>query len=271
MQCTRPVPERCKTGPIDVVYRPCGVCPACKQNKSRDWAYRLYCEQRLHEKSVFVTLTYDDEHIERLKLSPRGLYSLDKAELQGFMKRLRGNYGKPLRYYGIGEYGGKSCRPHYHLIVFGLGEEDLRVIQKSWEFGFVYVGSVTPRSVSYVARYCTKKIFKDSLDYEAECILPEFSLQSLKPGIGFGAIDKAIRRTKDGRYFGWFNGSRIRVPRYFLEKIRTDLERLKGRRFAVDSEDKIVQAYEESGKDRFAEQMQAERNVISKRSNRKKL
>lgn len=271
MRCTRPVLERCKTGPIEVLYRPCGKCPACLSNKAQEWVYRLYAESKLHAKSVFVTLTYDKENIKRLKPGYDGLYSLDKRELQNFMKRLRKIANDPIRFYGVGEYGGTTYRPHYHLIVFGLGPEDESLIQRAWSFGFISVGSVSPSSIAYVARYCTKKLFKYELDYKRENILPEFSLMSRNPGIGLGAIDKAVKKNEEGLYYVWFNGRRTRVPKYFADKIRSAYEIAVGRNRAQQENDSRINSYEQSGKSQFLEELQAERNTLARQGLRKKL
>lgn len=271
MKCTRPVYERCKTGPIEVIQRPCGKCPSCLANKAQEWVYRLYAEQKLHEKSCFVTLTYDESNINRLKLSPTGLYSLDKKELQNFMKRLRKNLSAQIRFYGVGEYGGQTHRPHFHLILFGLSPEDESLIQKAWPFGFISVGSVSPSSIAYVARYCTKKLYGDKLDYTANGVLPEFALMSRNPGIGLGAIDKAVRRSHEGTYFGWFNGTRTAIPRYFKDKIRSAYEVAVGRIRFQQEQDEIRDKYDLSGKSEFLEQIQAEKNTLARQGLRKKL
>lgn len=71
----------------------------------------------------FVTLTYDDEH---LPLSPSGLPTLRYSDVQKFLKRLRTNSGQKFRYFAASEYGDRTQRPHYHLIIYGLDIPDLR-------------------------------------------------------------------------------------------------------------------------------------------------
>lgn len=271
MKCTRPVLERCKTGPVEIVERPCGKCPACLASRAQEWTYRLFAESKLHKKSCFVTLTYDDEHIGRLRLSPTGIYSLSKKELQDFHKRLRKNLSQLIRFYGVGEYGGTTKRPHFHDIIFGLGVEDRREIERAWQFGFVSVASVTPASMAYVARYCTKKLFGDSLDYKAEDIQPEFSLMSNRPGIGFNAIDKGVRRTSDGNIFCWYQGKRIGVPKYFKDKLRNSYESYVSRLKAVRDRDSELAIIESTGRDEFSEQMQSEKNQLARCKPRRKL
>lgn len=269
MRCTRPVLERCKTGPIEVVERPCGKCPSCLANKAQDWVYRLYAEQKLHENAVFVTLTYDDENIQRLKLSPVGLYSLDKVESQKFMKRLRKAVEpRKVRFFLAGEYGETTYRPHFHAILFGLSEEDRPIIEMAWNRGFVQVGTVTPSSIAYVSRYCTKKLYADNGVYKELGLEPEFNLQSRNPGIGANALSKGLKRSDDGQYFVWYQGRRSRAPRYFVDKARTAVEQLVARRRSVDARDERQRDYESNGHSEVAEQIQSEKNVLARRRKR---
>lgn len=265
MMCTRPVLERCKTGSVELVERPCGVCPSCKMNIAKSWSYRLYAENKLHKKSCFVTLTYNDECITKLQLSKDGIYSLDKSEAQKFMKRLRKNYGEKIRFFLVGEYGESSSRPHYHLILFGIGQDDTRVIERSWPFGFVYVGDVSPASIGYVARYCTKKLFSDRKMYDVQ---PEFSLMSNRPGIGYNAIDKGVHKTDDGMYV-WFQGSKMAVPKYFKEKLKNAYDTYVSRLASQRERDTRKREYENSGKAEHLEQLQCETNILARRSKRK--
>lgn len=271
MRCTRPVLERCKVGPVEIVERPCGKCPACLSNKAQAWTYRLYAESKLHKKSCFVTLTYDEDSIKDLYLSPTGLYSLDKKAYQNFMKRLRKNSVDKLRFYAVGEYGGQTKRPHFHAIIFGLGVEDSHLIEQAWNLGFVTVGEVTPGSMAYVARYCTKKMYADNLDYEQEGIQREFSLMSNRPGIGANAIDKGVRYDKEGRCYVWFKGRRYSVPQYFKDKIKSAYDSYISRLASQRASDDRSADYDASGRSELEEALQAERNVVQKRGLRSKL
>lgn len=147
--------------------------------------------------SLFVTLTYDDEHLPKDG-------SVSVRELQLFMKRLRRKLGRKVRFYGVGEYGDLSGRPHYHLVLFGLGDVGHMVpaipmvapppcdcvICASWRDeegvpkGFSYVGELTAESAAYVASYTTKGVLHESVAGKA----PEFARMSLRPGIGAAAM-----------------------------------------------------------------------------------
>lgn len=63
---------------------PCGSCVGCRMEKARQWAIRMVHEAKSHETSSFLTLTFDDQALRK-----RGHTSLDVADIQLFMKRLR--------------------------------------------------------------------------------------------------------------------------------------------------------------------------------------
>ncbi len=74
-----------------------------------------------------MTLTYDDEHLPINDYVDsdgviHGKPTLRKRDVQLFLKRLRKNYkyDNHIKYFCCGEYGGKTFRPHYHLIIFGF-------------------------------------------------------------------------------------------------------------------------------------------------------
>lgn len=183
---------------------PCGQCLPCRINKRRVWTLRLMLENYYHEKACFVTLTYSDDN---LPYSIGGLPILCKRDLQLWFKRLRKHYNRSgIRYYAAGEYGTKTHRPHYHIILFGIAPDELdpqyfvyngrsggttgldkrkTVLSELWPYGLVHVGEVTRQSIQYCAGYVTKKFTKKGDGY-----VPEFSLMSRRPGIGSRAVNE---------------------------------------------------------------------------------
>jgi len=112
--------------------------------------------------SVFVTLTYDDEHLPEDQ-------SLDVSEFQRFMKRLRARReGEKIRYFHCGEYGDVTNRPHYHALLFNVDFPDRyqwrsdtfrsAELDSLWTSGHSEFGAVTFESAAYVARYTLKKL-----------------------------------------------------------------------------------------------------------------
>jgi hypothetical protein len=143
----------------------CGQCIGCRLEYSRKWAVRCMHEAQLHDRSSFITLTYNDANLPENN-------SLDVAEFQRFMKRLRHHVGVKLRYFHCGEYGDNFGRPHYHACIFGYDFPDRKLwtvrngvslyrselLDTIWGNGFCSVGDVTFQSAAYVARYVTKKV-----------------------------------------------------------------------------------------------------------------
>lgn len=175
------------------VFFGCGKCTPCLITRRKTWIHRLMLEQKLHKQSSFITLTYDDK-----SLPPGG--TLVPTDLQNWLKRIRKEYSPaPLRYYGVGEYGENSERPHYHLLLFGGAAclkwprkqrepckcPPCRLYQRTWDKGFIYVGDVTEKSIKYVASYVSKSTLKRG-DGKLLGRVPEFARMSLKPGIGYG-------------------------------------------------------------------------------------
>lgn len=189
---------------------PCGDCLACRINKRRAWTLRLLLEfYEQGEKASFVTLTYADQNF---PFSETGNPVLCKRDLQLWIKRIRKKYGQGIRYYAAGEYGSKTRRPHYHIILFGLSPDELdpdwfyfggksgpfrpnycrsSPLYESWQHGIVHIGEVTPHSIQYVAGYVTKKLTKK--ERENLGVSPEFALMSRRPGLGISAVAEIAR------------------------------------------------------------------------------
>lgn len=166
----------------------CGQCLPCRINTRRIWTTRLLLEDAASVASSFVTLTYKGEEYDQGSLVP--------VHLQGWLKRLRFHAGsaKPLRFYGVGEYGEKFGRPHYHVALFGLGSEDKELFERAWtdpatgeRIGAVHTGDISPHSAAYIAGYVTKKMTKHD-DPRLKGRYPEFARMSLRPGIGASGV-----------------------------------------------------------------------------------
>lgn len=166
------------------------------------------------------------------------------------MKRLRASISSPLRFFLCGEYGDQYYRPHYHVIVFGFDFADDRILwrkspsgylcyrspllERAWPFGFCEIGSLTPQSAGYVARYVTKKVGGDisgehyrrvhPITGEVVQVAREFGLMSRRPGIGSGWLDR-FRCDVYPSDFVTVDGRRRPVPRFYSGKL-DDRERL---------------------------------------------
>lgn len=231
MECTHKIMAKIRTknwkvgdAPWKYYLVPCGRCMACRLNKGRDWSVRIMHEVKQSSASCFCTLTYDDAHLPANR-------SLDVKTCQDFMKRLRKNTGKKIRFFLGAEYGEQNKRPHYHVILFGLGREDQKAIENAWGLGFVHVGDVTADSASYVAGYTLKKLSGDrAAEYASRGVVPEFGLMSRRPGIGDCYVQDA-RNVEFMRNNGFVvrKGSKMGIPRFYQGKVFTT-EELKNER-----------------------------------------
>lgn len=146
----------------------------------------MQLELRFHECASFVTLTYSPEN-----LPDDG--SVQVEHLQLFLKRLRKALEpRRIRFYAVGEYGERTMRPHYHLILYGVPMTEGKLLSATWGLGLVHVGEVTPHSIQYTAGYVTKKMTKAG-DPRLGGRKPEFATMSRKPGLGVGAVDLLAR------------------------------------------------------------------------------
>ena len=224
----------------------CGVCIDCRIRKSRDWAIRAYHEQAMHKRSCFVTLTYAENPV-----------TLRRLDVQLFFKSLR-NAGFKFSYFGCGEYGDKTLRPHYHIILFGIDFAADRypwrktekgfiqyrsaTLEKHWPHGNAEIGEATEQSAAYVARYTLKKIngdFANEADIETglrpyDRILPdervmevakEMLFVSLRPAIGLRWFLKYGAEVYPADTVV-MNGKEYKPPKYYdtlLKKYRPDI------------------------------------------------
>lgn len=233
MRCFSPVTLKSfdkMTGSRQVV--PCGKCMACLVNKRQQWVYRLKQEAKDHIHLQFLTLTYNDEHLPVIdELS--GQATLVKSDVQNFFKRLRKSI-EPLkiRYYLVGEYGFKTKRPHYHVLLFGLPvtREYNQKLVSAWSdkegnpIGAIHQGKVTGSSICYTATYHIMRAYT-----EVDGVVPTFTLMSRKPGIGYSYIDKRMQwhlKDRDRFYCQDLDGPKVSLPRYYSEKIYSDMDRM---------------------------------------------
>lgn len=201
---------------------------------------------------IFLTLTY-----ENLPL----LSSLNPQHPQKFLKRLRKRLNgttkiwldelctvpNPLyihtKYFLVGEYGSKTARPHYHLILWmprpsdelvysTSGEYPLyfsELLRRDWGLGTAYYGEVTAASAQYVAGYTLKKLFTQDAYPN---VIPPFLRASQNLGLN-GLTQEEI----DNDQVTISPGYRLPLPRYVVERLpEFRISALKDARFAKSVE-----------------------------------
>lgn len=263
---TCPTPLHLKSG--DLV--PCGKCLVCRVNRRNGWNVRLQWERVAHKQARFVGLTYSDEHLpfaymkSRTKSTPGGMTktlhaTLDPRHFDSFISSLRYSL-RPLRlrYYGIGEYGPKTHRPHYHIHIFGdfpfagsygdcvYAQEQSgihcesctldciqRTIRLVWPYGHA---TSYPSEVGDLCYTTSHHVDAFGSPFPDSC--PGFCRMSRRPGIGSGFFSHPlVQNSYDNlNAYSIFTPSGIQtsMPRYFRERLFTKAT-LKGFSLHIDS------------------------------------
>lgn len=249
-------------------YVPCGNCLGCLLDHAKYWSGRCLMEMQDHKGTAFVTLTYNNEHLVKCcerslylhdrvdpstgELASVPVYSLNLRDIQLWKKRLNKYWynltGKRLRYFGCGEYGDESFRPHYHFLVFGLdlnlltdlhvsglsrsGANRLyesKIMTDIWSHGNVLLGRGTYNSAGYCARYVLKKrVGINRLWYSEHNLAPPFLNMSRRPGIGINFLQSHISdlicsEGINDLQVSTENGHKtIKVSRYLLDQLALD-------------------------------------------------
>lgn len=235
-----------KTG--DRVPVPCGKCWPCQQRRISGWAFRLDQELKACKSAWFITLTYNNDFV---PISEWGELQLSSYDLQCYFKRVRKAMSKKypdrlLKYYAVGEYGGRTMRPHYHAIVFNA---DVDLLKSAWfrsdtvlcwrkcldgflrnyrrrlppqPLGYCYFGQVTPQSIGYTVGYIHKSFYSKW----NEDVLPPFSLMSKHLGVSYVTPEmynwhKAL---VEDRCYVNHNGFKVAMPRYLRSLIYNESE-----------------------------------------------
>lgn len=209
---------------------PCGKCYNCKRRRTSSWSVRLVKEGERSLSAHFLTLTYNTENV---PISKNGFMSLEKSDLQKFFKRLRKWHGKEhtsIKYYAVGEYGGQTKRPHYHIVIFNA---NLEHFERSWSIdlkplGQIHIGTITEASIGYTLKY----ICKDSQIpiHKNDDRIKEFAIMS--KGLGSNYLtDKMItwhkNKPEERIYVPLKDGKKAPLPRYYKQKIYDESEKEK--------------------------------------------
>lgn len=211
MKCINPrkLPNPARTGFEDYyILASCGKCYACLSNRRRSWLFRLKNEEMASNFSVFVTFTYNDDFCDGY---------LHKSHMQKFIKRLRHHH--KFTYYGIGEYGTTTFRPHYHFVFFFKDKQKISCLnlqkefEEKWQFGFVSVKKCSYKRLNYVLHYHVRP----------KLVNGKSTFQVFSKGMGISFIEDthiinyllnnntAIVKSLDG-------GTYV-IPRYYRKKL----------------------------------------------------
>lgn len=172
---------------------------------------------------------------------------LRKEHVQNFLKRLRyykgvrskREDGNDLKYFAVGEYGGRFRRPHYHMLLFNakleliIGEQHAKMVKRgilkldgatpfkceAWKAGNITVGIMTNASVGYTCKYMLKDWKPMHRNDDRE---PQFRLMSKGLGANY-LTPKMIAWHKadlvNRLYVNIDAGKKCSMPRYYKEKL----------------------------------------------------
>lgn len=195
MSCYRPLsipnPKLVKNNVFDksVIEVPCGHCPSCKESKRLSWFVRLFYEwQFCKDNNGFVlyeTLTYNNAHLPHIYDFFNGseiekhIPCFSTRDVQLFLKKVRKRlsyfgYNVEFKYFLSMEYGGRTHRPHYHILFFvpSLSISQWffkKIVEEKWiDNGFVCAGKLnngficSAGALSYCSKYVCKDCYEDS-------------------------------------------------------------------------------------------------------------
>lgn len=248
------VKEPNATGGLRRVAVPCGKCMACLKDYQNAWSIRIQEEFRRFGYGYFFTLTYNNDNVPVVVDADSGrLYqSVFKPHVQDWLKRFRtrllraNGKAKEIKYFVTSEYGPRTLRPHYHGVIFGVGDIDFRLLLNDWtsRYGYATYKLIPARCCGgasrYVAKYCSKGFFKNPYE-EQKIVRPTFHLVS--KGFGLSYVDRmkeyhladgdVLNKRLDRYYSLVGDRSRIfvgqfgyKMPRYYRNKIYGEKTRL---------------------------------------------
>lgn len=213
------------------LFVPCGKCNFCLESRRADWTIRLRNQQKESASAHFITLTYAEEVI---PLTPLGLPTLQKSDLQLFFKGIRNymtrnstyieNYEKnglkwpKFKYYAVGEYGTVGGRPHYHIISFNIDPKTIEQIEIIWGKGRCQVAECNPATIHYTTKYVINKDFHD-VDTQKP-----FSLSSQDLGLDY-VKKNAKWHVENQNFYVVSDEHKKRLPRYYKDKIFNSWEK----------------------------------------------
>lgn len=203
---------------------PCGKCLLCRIQRRDEWTMRMEHELSTSTGGAFVTLTYanliNKETGEIIEIT-----NLNKRHLKKFIEELRKRLpDRKIKYLAVGEYGGETQRPHYHLIIFNMhkGVDD-KLLQDTWRRGNVDVGTAEKRSMRYTVKYMMKAFDGDQAEELYKDKVKPFKWQSRGIGLEFAMKNKDQLSELLGVPE---NGVVKSVPRYYIEKLGLDKDTL---------------------------------------------
>lgn len=218
----------------------CGECLECRKAKSREWKIRLSEEIKVQKYKYFITLTFSDDYLEKIKqeTEDKTENAIAKLAVKRWRERWRKKYKKSPRHWLITELGQTGTeRLHLHGILFAEFEINNDILFETWKYGYCDTGLfVNERTIGYITKYMTKI---DILHKDYKAIV----LSS--PGIGRTYTDthKQYHRYKNSDTIEMYkcdNGRELPLPIYYRNKLYSEAQREKLWTFKLDKKIRYV-------------------------------
>lgn len=174
-------PDTSETFPVFLQVR-CNKCLLCRRRKSSQLSFRATRMTHQYGNPLFLTLTYNDTF--------KPLQGVSKRHIQLFFKRVRKylqshNLPTDIRYLAVSEYGTKTQRPHYHLLIWNYKTPSNNLHTLLHDFESIWTDPVTQQSYGYCyvlpgqkgcINYVTKYMLKSNIPPKGQN--PNFILKS---------------------------------------------------------------------------------------------
>lgn len=222
----------------------------------------LSCEKLSFKLSQVVNSKFDINVKDKINVDIKDYVPcLNPHDVTNYFKKLRINVqrehekiGLPspeIQYFGVGEYGPTTFRPHYHFIIgftvpysnvelmrnykniqggrknrdgiYTVRDYYSKFIEENWKRGHTKVSSLTEERIQYVTKYVYK--FSDAVLIEYFKKYPSL-IQPFKRSsnsIGYNFVKNNFNLLKDTNILK-INRHNNRVPRYMREKIKQNLD-----------------------------------------------
>ena len=137
-----------------VLYVPvgCGNCIECRNQKKREWQTRMNEEIKHDNTGQFITLTFNNEELQRLteETGIQESNAVATLAVRRFLERWRKKYKKSVKHWFVTELGHQGTeRIHLHGIIFT--KETSETIQNIWKYGNIWVGTfVNTKTIIYI-------------------------------------------------------------------------------------------------------------------------
>jgi len=228
---------------------PCGDCDPCRIARRYERATRIMLEAECYPTNVFITLTYDDEHVGYNDLADNHFKQFQKdfrrvyGEAQycplnrkNWKKNYRSYTHKQFKFIQTGEYGDRYGRKHYHAIIFNHSFTDMvftgfysdkgnpiytsAQLRSLWKNGNVQCEQITFNLALYVGKYITDGWDDDELFHPETGLIRKKPYSSSSHGIGLTWLKKHWRDLlKVGKVM--LRDRDTPIPRYFKKKMAT--------------------------------------------------